>query len=276
MTKKFSDRLGFTSSEVPIQLDYITDDLKNSLWNFARTVGPIRGDKIDYYSSNKSIETIFLQLYKYPIDAFQQKGPIQLKWLAEVFFSSSTHWYEIYNIMEFLCLYLSDEQIGSLNYLLENENSGYRFIDGQFVPISNKAEIVSIEETIKLAKENKLSGARTHIATALQYLSAKPDPDYRNAIKEAISSLESLVTVLGGKGNFSTVISKLNEKLEVHPALIKGITNLYGYTSNEEGIRHAILEQKIITYDDAKYMIVMCSGLFNFLVSKANKVGLLD
>jgi hypothetical protein len=50
---------------------------------------------------------------------------------------------------------------------------------------------------------------------------------------------------------------------------------LYGYTSDDSGIRHAILDQPTVGFDEAKFMIVSCSAFVNYLIAKAGAVGLL-
>ncbi len=113
--------------------------------------------------------------------------------------------------------------------------------------------------------------------TALTLLSKKPKPDYRNSIKESISSIESLVKQITGKedGGLAQALSILDKKVKFHGAFKSGLLNFYGYTSDEGGIRHAILEEKDIGFDEAKYMLVSCSALVNFLIAKAEKAGLL-
>lgn len=39
------------------------------------------------------------------------------------------------------------------------------------------------------------------------------------------------------------------------------------YTSDEGGIRHAMLEEPNIGYDEAKYMAVACSAFVNFIAA---------
>jgi hypothetical protein len=51
--------------------------------------------------------------------------------------------------------------------------------------------------------------------------------------------------------------------------------NLYGYTSDESGIRHAILESKDIGFAEAKFMLVTCSAFVNFAVDKAKAAKLI-
>jgi hypothetical protein len=88
----------------------------------------------------------------------------------------------------------------------------------------------------------------------------------------------------GKTGNFeaeqvvrATVEQALKEveaKVGLHGALKKGFSNLYGYTSSAEGIRHALLEDPKLSFEDAKFMLVSCSTFVNYLVSKASKAGI--
>ena len=68
----------------------------------------------------------------------------------------------------------------------------------------------------------------------------------------------------------------MSKKTELHGTLKSAFKQLYGYTSDEDGIRHAILEDKKVGFDEAKYMIVACSAFVNFLISKAEAAGLLS
>lgn len=49
---------------------------------------------------------------------------------------------------------------------------------------------------------------------------------------------------------------------------------LYGYTSDEDGVRHPILDEVSVDEADARFMIVTCSAFVNFLVAKAEAAGL--
>jgi len=56
--------------------------------------------------------------------------------------------------------------------------------------------------------------------------------------------------------------------------LKKGFSNLYGYTSSAEGIRHALLEEAKLNFEDAKFMLVSCSAFVNYLIAKTSKAGI--
>jgi hypothetical protein len=64
-------------------------------------------------------------------------------------------------------------------------------------------------------------------------------------------------------------------QLRVHKALKQGFNNLYGYTSDEKGIRHHGSEEDgSVSTEDARYFLVACSAFINYLVVKADKAGI--
>ena len=48
----------------------------------------------------------------------------------------------------------------------------------------------------------------------------------------------------------------LEKRIELHGALKKAFNSLYGYTSDANGIRHALLDEANLTFDEAKFMLV--------------------
>ena len=50
----------------------------------------------------------------------------------------------------------------------------------------------------------------------------------------------------------------------------RGVDKLYGYTSDEDGVRHGIFDAPEIGFNEAKFMLVACSALINFLISKSS------
>jgi hypothetical protein len=167
--------------------------------------------------------------------------------------------------------------IDEANLILEEEVSGYRFINGVLSPITNPSEIGSIVDAIEISHAYNLYGAEKHLNTALDQLSKKPEPDFRNSIKESISAIESVAKQITGEDSvgLDKAVSKLDAKVKFHGGLKSAILSLYGYTSNEDGIRHAILVEKDVGFYEAKFMLVACSALVNLIIAKASKHGLL-
>lgn len=63
-------------------------------------------------------------------------------------------------------------------------------------------------------------------------------------------------------------------KINLHPALRTGFAALYGYTSDADGIRHAMLESTTLQQEDAQYMLVSCSAFIHYLLVKCEKSGI--
>jgi len=153
------------------------------------------------------------------------------------------------------------------NALLEKHNSAYRLIDGEAAKITNDTEIEAIESALEV----KLKGVTTHLKSALAKLADRKTPDHRNSVKESISAIESLAQSLTGnsKATLGDALKVLGPAVGMHTAFKEALSKLYGYTSDAEGIRHAILEEASVTYADALFMLVTCSAFVNYVLSKA-------
>jgi hypothetical protein len=269
----------------------MSDELKNSIWNLLFDLYD-RPDKSCWVRVAKYIAEFFR---KVPKDTLSLDIWDCRRWVKEYFYSLD--WNEVYDLIEFLVhnhstiatTYLrslgiyqdhpvtESQLISRMNNLLERELSGYRFVSGFLTPISDKVEADEIEAAISQARGKGLLGTHEHIRTAVQLLWKKPTPDYRNAIKEAVSAIESIVKQISGKESrgLEGALKELSEHIEIHKALQSAFIKLYGYSSDEDGIRHPILDQPNVGFAEAKFMIVACSAFVNFLISKAEAAGLL-
>lgn len=278
---KFSERFGFKPINKIIQIDSMNEELRISLWNIVHelylTYEQQEKSEISYLSIHpKEITTlIWANLWKREIDTIGEFGysPFKRKY-KEIFFD--LEWYEVYDLVEFIVKVDKTERgklfKRKLNNILEREFSAYRIVNDSLVRNVEKHEIESIENVINT---DKYSGVKIHIQKALDHISDKNNPDFRNSIKESISSVESICAIICGKekatlGEALKIIDK-DKKIQLHPSLIEGYKKIYGYTSNGDGIRHALLDEDSLEYEDALYMLVSCSAFVNYLISKFEK-----
>jgi hypothetical protein len=278
--RKFSERLGFNETPRLLQTEGMSDELRNSLWNF---IVSMFDNKSGEWQSAASWVAQFFR--KVPVDDLPGYDKRCQEWIKTYFFG--IEWYEVYDFIEFIAAsYHNIVRFGPYNQgkihlicnqLFERELSGYRFISGVLAPITNPAETAEISAAIDITSRTGLDGAHAHIHTALHLLSQRPTPDYRNSIKEAISAVESVAKVLGSENaqGLTGALTELSKKTNIHGALQSGFIKLYGYASDEDGIRHAILDESSVGFDEAKYMIVSCSAFVNYLIAKAEAAGLL-
>lgn len=285
---RFSERMGFTPVKELIQVDSMDDDLRIGLWNTFNSI------IINSYTSrfpspyiNTSNPTDFFQkfivnqwcdYFKYPLT--ELSGSID-HWFGEIHeYFFNTEWYNVYNFIEFLVQnveleYIADEFKAECNKILERELSAYRFVDNTLVRINSQQEMDAIENAISF-KSSKTFVDR-HIEQALRLMASRENPDYINSIKESISAVESICKVIADdeKGTLGKALSKLEEKgIIIHDTLKDGFKRIYWYTSDSDGIRHAHKDIPNVSFEDAQFMLVTCSAFCNYLIEKANKVGI--
>jgi hypothetical protein len=212
---------------------------------------------------------IWHSYFKKTVDNLQPTFNRTLEEIKKHFFSSQ--WNEVYDLIEFIAQNYEDNShnkdfIKFCNHVFERELSGYRFIDGVITSIVSEVEISSIESALK----TKYDPVNEHLKRSLELLSDRKNPDYRNSIKEAISAVESLAKLITGneKVELGTALKELAKTHSLHPALKEAFQKLYGYTSDADGIRHALLDEDQLNFDDAKFMLVACSAFVNYVIAK--------
>ncbi len=144
---------------------------------------------------------------------------------------------------------------------MKRELSAYRFTDGKIARITSEEEIASVEEAVDVRDQFK--PVSLHMKQALNLFADKKSPDYRNSIKESISAVESMCKLIAGadRATLGIALKKLEDKIALHPALKKAFDSLYGYTSDEGGIRHALLEELDLNFEDAQLTFpCLCQG----------------
>lgn len=159
-----------------------------------------------------------------------------------------------------------------INELFQREYVGYRFIDGEITPISDDIEVAEIEKSLDI----EFQGCKSHIKKALGFLSDRENPDYKNSIKESISAVESICQIIAqnSKATLGEALKKLEEHgVKIHEAMKKSFSSLYGYTSDEGGIRHCEgMFESNVTFEEAKFMLVSCSAFVNYLIAEYGKI----
>ena len=284
---KFSDKFGFSeaskkkASEV-FQSECADLALRTDIWNiFLRLIYSNNNLENNTQVVRVILELIWAEVYQQSLDdlrginyATNNSAKDQIK---ELYFNSE--WYRVYDFIEKILSFLMrlkkkeyqylDEILSALikqnNIILEQNNSVWRISEesNSFIRLVDPLEIEAIDEALQRSD----SAIKQHLSTALSLLSDRKSPDYRNSIKESISAIESQVRLKSGetRGDFSKCV----ESLGIHGAMKEAFKKLYGYTSDESGIRHALIEGgRTPDYNEAKFMLVSCSAFISFLNAK--------
>ena len=276
---RFSERYGYKPIREIIQKESIDNQLKNALWSILHSFIWSRVTHQVTFSHTRNsniynlIHAYWFNIFKRPTDTIPLKTPDSIKIIRDYFFNCE--WFDIYSFIEETYDHYpsslnrhKEAFIKSINNTLERENSAYRLIGHEITPITSEQEIQSIEEALQ--NSNPYSGVQQHLNQALQLMSDRQKPDYRNSIKESISAVESICKIVTNddKASLGQALKIIETKYGLHEALKKSLSQLYGYTSDGDGIRHAMLEKSNLSYIDAKFMLVACTNFINYLIDK--------
>ncbi|TEA54393.1 hypothetical protein EZE46_04505 [Bacillus sp. BH2] len=285
---RFSERMGFAPVKELIQIESMDDDLRNGLWNAFESViaGPgIAADRSAYItvynpmdSFNKFIVNQWCNFFKRPLTQIPSAFHKWFKKIEQDFMDME--WYQVYDFIEFTTQNFNSDFIANVfktecNRILERELSAYRFVENTLVRINSQQEMDSIENAINFKSSKTF--VDMHIEQALRLMANRENPDYINSIKESISAVESICKVIANdeKGTLGQALGKLEQKgVVIHDTLKEGFKRIYWYTSDGDGIRHAHKDVPNVSFEDAQFMLVTCSAFCNYLIEKANKVGI--
>lgn len=271
----FSRRNGYNTAAM--QLECASDTLKRRIMAAFYAQEFNTDETLDWITNITGIENVMIEmgvLFESPRNHIIKQRNAESLQRAVI---ESTEWYTIFDFIERYLAVSSEstsiEMTKVFNHILEDEVSAYRILDNLVVPITNKAELKTIEE----AKSIPYDSVRTHVSKALALYADRKAPDYENSIKESISAVEVMCCIITGltgtQATLGAAIKKLKDNgVHIHRAMESAFSSLYGYTSDENGIRHGGIDFTNAPAEDAKYMLISCSAFVNYLMEKWSKV----
>lgn len=273
---RFSQRIGQKEVKSKIQLKSMDVDLRVSLWNLFKDcyLDQVDSDSINLSPFNDFFRVLECDFFKVPIETLP-RNRFNLDRRLKKWFLNQADWSLVYDFIEFVSN-VPTPPVNSENFrercneILKRELSGYRFIGEYLTPIADEIELKELGEALRNAADNQFRGVKNHISAALSKLSDRKQPDYPNSIKESVSAVESICRLIAGedKADLGQALKIIKKKNSLHPALEKAFQSIYGYTSDEGGIRHSMLDEPKSDFADAKWMLVSCAAFINYLIMK--------
>jgi hypothetical protein len=272
---RFSEREGYRAPKLALTEEEIPDGLRNKIWTAICSTYFDKTGKSSGYGSTYSNEfgtvtdNLHFGFFERPQDARHRNPSEQLKVFRDWYFGCSFP--DFYDFVEYLSgIRSSDIQRSRYetfcNRIFEQEKSVFRFANHLITKIVDSEEIKEVELA---APGNNPLNVRIHIDQALKHYRDRHKPDYRNAIKEAISVVEAACNYVTERKN-SVVADDLKDIAKhhgLHSGFQKGLSQIYGYTSDAGGIRHSLMDADNLQETDARFMIVACSAFANYLIA---------
>jgi hypothetical protein len=144
----------------------------------------------------------------------------------------------------------------------------YRLIDEQVIAIGLADQGAAVERAIAQADTANALAARTHLIAAG---AALRNSNWAGSIRESVHAVEAMARrLVPNAATLGPALNALEKKGHLHGSLKTAFGALYGYTSDEEGVRHSLVFQKEAQVDeaDALFMLGVCASFVSYLLTR--------
>ena len=133
-----------------------------------------------------------------------------------------------------------------------------------------KEQASAVEKAIEVIHDSGIDSAVTHLRQAAEHINME---QYADSLADSIHAVESVARTIdpnNGDSLAKALKSLENAGLLKHRALKEAFIKLYGYTSNEKGIRHPLVDQSSadVGLDEAIFMFGACASFASYLTRK--------
>jgi len=263
----FSDREKISPFDETIQYKDLNERTRNRLVNFNDNIFNSYSDYHLQEICNQIVSMIFVlkssDFKSWREVSFEINRGLDQVWSYDLVFTYFEGLFKILgNDYFYNSILVESNFLNRLNTILEIECVGYRLLNGVFVSITNKEEIDCVNEALA----SKFQVSSISIEKAIKLIYSHDNPDYSNGIKECITAVEAACNIIvGKKSTLSSALKVIQMKIPIHPALSQAFISLFGYTSDQSGIRHNWGEENTSSLAEAQFMLISCSAFINYL-----------
>ena len=149
------------------------------------------------------------------------------------------------------------------------ENAGGGQSMDNSVPAGTADEGTTIIESLKTLREAGLRGSAEHLREASECINRG---DWAGSIRESIHAVESVARQIAPEDTdtLTQALNSIDNRRPLHSNLKEGLKALYWYTSDEQGLRHSLLdrEKASVGTDEAVFMLGACASFASYLWRK--------
>ncbi|WP_370301580.1 AbiJ-NTD4 domain-containing protein [Pseudooceanicola sp.] len=180
----------------------------------------------------------------------------------------------LFDLVEFLVRHpgSSGEFMREVSASFVKARSAYRLVDGMIVAIGTEQQGTAFETAIAAAKSAGENAARKHLVGAGSHLR---NGDWSGSIRESIHAVEAMALKLSpGTKSLGPALAELEKAGHIHKALKTAFGSLYGFTSDQEGVRHALVFEDEANVDeaDAMFMLGACASFVSYLIQRTTQL----
>ncbi len=156
-----------------------------------------------------------------------------------------------------------------INQLLGEESIVYRMKNGEFYrPGRFHSQKIS-SKAYRILQDPILNDARRHFAKARMFFEKAPEPDFPNAIKEAVSAMEAATKHLfpTKQKDFEKIIKSIQDANgeAIPPTIINGLLSPYRFRGAGHGIAHGGATGGSVTAAIAEWTLTVVAASIIYL-----------
>ncbi len=278
----FSQREGKIPLPEPMQLKEVSPKFRQLIWH---CIGTNSGGFINAHEMIYSYRFDILNEPHDEIvshDEYENYEDISFSDTSVGSFAKDTilngEYHEILTMIEFFLRHEGCTSIfrNSLEKIFESTKIAYFIKDidelPTITPRITRESGEAVQQAIETIDMSGMAGASTHLRQAAENINANR---YAKSIEDSIHAVESVARTIDPKAKtLGPALDSLQKSgLLKHPALKEAFSKLYGYTSDEQGIRHALLDKGSpdVDLDEAMFMFGACASFAAYLVNKHRK-----
>lgn len=178
---------------------------------------------------------------------------------------------KLFDLIEFLLQHpgCSKQLKDDLSEAFHSARTAYRIIDNTIiVAVGSEEQAISFDRALaESAQENATAVRKQLIAAGV----ALKKGEWALSVRESIHAVEAMAVKLAPETKtLGGALTVLEARGHLHGSLKKAFGALYGYSSDEEGIRHPLVFQDTAQVDevDALFMLGACAAFVSFLIAR--------
>jgi hypothetical protein len=267
----FAQRVGAEPLPVQLRPDQVSKGLRAALWGevFARIAACAPHGYINREPWRSILFRKHVEFDQGMADDFTQNWQGQQTLLSNLFRAGQYH--HVYGCIEF---FLKDEDCpldlsDRISGIFEKHQAPFQIIDKQYLmPIASEEQGKLVTHALEALRKTPMAASSAHLKHSIDFLNKG---QWAKSIAESIHAVESVARKIEPSANtLDPALKKLAPKINMHPALQGAFGKLYGYTSDAQGVRHALIDQAAaVDRDDAIFMLTACAAFSSYLVNKA-------
>lgn len=206
-----------------------------------------------------------------PISSYKPSITTTRADMEEIFVKSEVG--RLFDFVEFLTRHknVSARMKSELSGVLVSNRAAYRIFDGLVVAVGNDHQAVAFARAIDDAAVVGALAVRKQLLAAAV---AVRNGHWADSVRESIHAVEAMAVQLApGTDTLGPALRVIEGEGHLHGSLKAAFGSLYGYSSDEGGIRHALVfgDEAQVDEADAMFMLGACASFVSYLIARSTR-----